>query len=187
MSYRGREIESKFEVRGLFLWQVNAILEIVVGEDKRKMLFGSSADTYWILPETVDADFIRMRERDGCVQVTVKAKDRGSNRNRMEKEFSTTDNIEIVEGVLTAAHGEPSGILKKTYYVYWVTDYDTVCCYSIQDRGYEHIIIEAESTRDDRLLALEARITKVFERRDAVIEKVPWSLYERFICGDQTK
>lgn len=167
--------------------EANDALAVEFEHDKQKVLFGSSADTYWpIRDPNVQADFLRVRERDGCVQVTVKGKDRGSNLNRMEKEYVTTDSLETVIGVHTAALGKPAGIVAKSYYVYWLNATDTVCCYVLTEPEYDHVIVEVEARSLTALIKLEARVKQAFVNADMVMEAVGWSLFERFIEKQST-
>lgn len=170
---------------------VNSILESLFGATKEKLLFGTSTDYYWSIDNPdVQADFLRVRERDGSVQITVKGKDRGTNINRMEREYSTTDPLGTVLGVTTAAFGPALGRVGKCYYVYWLDRQTTVCCYQITEppvsdteskgRG---IIIEVESTNQNRVLELETKVVEEFNRRDIHIERAPGSLYEMFIAN----
>lgn len=188
MSYRNREIESKLIVRDATLNDVHNALYALFNGQPKKMIFGSSVDTYWTIPDPeVEADFIRMRERDGCVQITTKGKDKGNNRNRMEREYITTDPVPVVQGVLTSAHGKPAGIVGKTYYVYWPesNEHTTVCCYSIEHvtPKYKPIIVEVETTTMHKLDVLEARVIEALTDLARDVEHAPGSLYEMFVLG----
>ena len=187
MGYRNREIESKLIVSNpeIGLDRVNQILNDVFGGEKERMLFGSSLDIYWPLGQEVAADFLRVRERDRSVQVTVKGKDRDTNLNRMEREFLTTDSLATVIGVFTAALGKPTGCVGKTYYVYFLGKVDTVCCYTITEPvGFDRVIVEVEAHSQNRMLQLEAKVLEEFSRRDIQIERAPGSLYEMFVLRE---
>lgn len=193
MGFRGREIEIKLIVR-TNLDNVNRILQGAFRNDISRTLFGSSIDTYWSLPEEgpQKGQFIRMRERDGIRQITVKGKDRGSNINRIEIDVDSTSDVQTITKLLTAAHGKPAGRVGKTYYVHWLegeSEHTNVCCYSIQpiDGVYQDTIIEVETINEDKLLALEAKVIEAFRRRDIHIERASGSLYEMFILGKETK
>lgn len=202
MSYRNREIESKLLVYGRALPEVNEVLSDLFGTEKSRLLFGSSVDTYWRIDrDDVDADFIRMRERDGIRQITVKGKDRGTNLDRLEVDVDSTSDVSKITRLLTAAHGKPAGRIGKTYYVYWLgsSEHTTVCCYSVNfpDRThleidtdqrrteileeYPHTIVEVETTSREKMLALEAQVVEEFQKRGMRIERAPGSLYEMFI------
>lgn len=185
MSYRNREIETKLVTHCSDLSLVNQVLEEMFGATKERMLFGSSLDLYWeIRDEKAHADFLRVRERDGSVQITVKGKDRDTNLNRMEREFLTTDNLDTVTGVFTSVFGNPTGRVGKTYYVYWLDKHTTVCCYRVTDPViFDKVIIEVESTSKDRVLTLTTQVLETLGRKDIYGEQVPWSLYERFVLG----
>lgn len=183
MSYRNREIESKLITDTDDLTGINRILAEEFGGDKKKMIFGSSTDIYWTVQDPrATADFLRVRERDGCVQVTVKGKDKGNNLNRMEREYITTDPLETVVGVHTAQLGKPAGIVSKTYYVYWLNKTDTVCCYVITEPRRSCVFIEVEASSTDKMLDLETRVYAAMQGQVHVVEgRAPGSLYEMFI------
>lgn len=161
-------------------------MELLDGEVSRS-IFGSSVDTYWTIQDPdVNADFIRMRERDGIRQITVKGKDRGSNLNRMEIDIDSTSSVELIERLLIAAHGKPAGTVGKTYYVYWLegeSQHTTVCCYSVLHRGSvdPNTVIEVETTSEAKMLEMEAKVIREFRRRDLSIERAPGSLFEMYI------
>lgn len=150
------------------------------------MLFGSSVDTYWTIDNPdVDADFIRMRERDGIRQITVKGKDKGTNLDRLEVDVDSTSEVSKITKLLSSAFGKPTGRLGKTYYVYWLgkTDHTTVCCYSMTEVDYPHVFIEVETTSMDKMLELEFQVMHAFQDRDIHIERAPGSLFDMFILG----
>lgn len=161
---------------------------------------GSSQDTYWSLAKGlgVRGDFIRMRERDGIRQITVKGEDRGTHLNRIEIDVDSTSPVSTITALLTAAHGEPTGILGKTYHVYWLAggtkedeEHTTVCCYELSFPGqvgelgnplkYSHIIVEVETTSQKRMLALEERVLAAFRRSGKDISRAPGSLFTMFL------
>jgi adenylate cyclase class IV len=203
MSYRNREIESKLIVSGMTLNEVNEVLGSLFANSKSKMLFGSSVDTYWRIDNPdVDADFIRMRERDGIRQITVKGKDKGTNLDRLEVDVDSTSDVSKIVKLLTSAHGKPAGRIGKTYYVYWLgnSEHTTVCCYSLnfpdrthlhidgntQERSniaeeYHSIIVEVETTSMEKMLGLESQVMEAFRARSKKCERAPGSLFDMFI------
>lgn len=186
MSYRNREIESKLIVAGSTLSLVNSRLEELFGQEKSKLLFGSSVDTYWRIDNPdVDADFIRMRERDGIRQITVKGRDKGTNLDRLEVDVDSTSDVSKITKLLNSAFGKSAGRVGKTYYVYWLSEHTTICCYSITDvtPQYDNIVVEVETTSMEKMLELEARVLTAFRAADIVVERAPGSLYEMFILG----
>lgn len=188
MSYRNREIESKLIVYDQPLGVVNDVLASLYGQEKTKLLFGSSTDTYWSITDPeVDADFIRMRERDGIRQITVKGKDKGTNLDRLEVDVDSTSEVSKISKLLSSAHGKPAGRIGKTYYVYWLgkSEHTTVCCYSVQPDicEYPHTIVEVETTSRDYMLELETQVIEAFRIKEMKIERAPGSLYEMFILG----
>lgn len=188
MSYRNREIESKLVVHDRSLTEVNDVLNELYGSRKTRLLFGSSIDTYWAINNPdVDADFIRMRERDGIRQITVKGKDKGTNLDRLEVDVDSTSEVSKITKLLTSAFGKPSGKVGKTYYVYWLSnsEHTTVCCYSVDLHDYAHTIVEVETTSREKLLELETEVTQAFSRKDILIERAPGSLFEMFILANK--
>lgn len=183
-SYRNREIESKLIVKHTTLDEVNKLLGELYGSSKTRLLFGSSVDTYWTIsnPE-VDADFIRMRERDGIRQITVKGKDKNTNLDRLEVDIDSTSDVAKISKLLTSAHGRPAGRIGKTYYVYWVGagEHTTVCCYKLTEVEYPHIIVEVETTSMEKMLDLEEEVMHKLERNKLHVERAPGSLFELFI------
>lgn len=190
ISYRNREIETKLLAFNTDLDRVNEMLNGMFGTQKTKLLFGSSVDTYWSIDrEDVDADFIRMRERDGIRQITVKGKDKGTNLDRLEVDIDSTSDVSKITKLLTSAHGKPIGRIGKIYYVYWLGTYDTVCCYTVDTVGgtYPHTIIEIECTNTSRMLSLETKVLEEAKRLDIHMERAPGSLYEMFLSTSVEK
>lgn len=186
MSYRNREIESKLIVYDQPLGVVNDVLASLYGLEKTKLLFGSSIDTYWTITDPdVDADFIRMRERDGIRQITVKGKDKGTNLDRLEVDVDSTSDVSKISKLLSSAFGKPAGRIGKTYYVYWLgrSEHTTVCCYSLSEVDYTHTVVEVETTSRDYMLELETQVIEAFRAKEMKIERAPGSLYEMFILG----
>lgn len=133
----------------------------------------------------MDADFIRMRERDGIRQITVKGKDKGTNLDRLEVDVDSTSDVSKITKLLTAAHGKPAGRIGKTYYVYWIgqSEHTTICCYSLSEVDYSHTIVEVETTSMEKMLELEAQVMDAFRDKQMRIERAPGSLFDMFILG----
>lgn len=185
MSYRHREIEVKLLVKNTSLDAANEVLASLFGKEKSRLIFGASLDTYWHVLGEVKADFIRMRERDGIRQITVKGKDKGHNLNRLEIDIDSTSSVNDIAKLLTAAHGKPAGKIGKTYYVYWLgrSEYETVCAYAVHIDGetYPHTVVEVETTSEERMQSVEKLVVCEFQARGMTIERAPGSLYEMFI------
>lgn len=193
MGFRHREIEVKLLVMNMDLETVNRHLKSLFSTEITRTIFGSSVDTYWSLGEDVKGQFIRMRERDGIRQITVKGKDRGSNINRIEIDVDSTSDVSTINKLLNAAHGKAAGRIGKTYYVHWLegeSEHTNVCCYCVEPefmRVYPHIVIEVESTTESKMLEIEAKVSSHFSRQGYVIERAPGSLYEMFINTKESK
>ena len=93
MGFGNRECESKLLITGLTLDEANVMLRNLFEERTSKAIFGSSIDHYWRVRNGV---FARARERDGIIQLTVKAVDRGTNLDRVEADLNCTSNIDTV-------------------------------------------------------------------------------------------
>lgn len=177
MSFRGREIEIKLAVQGSTLLEAEYILRTHFQPRIIRSLFGSSADTYWHLSPGVEGTFLRMRERDGSTEITVKCKDRGTNLNRKETDVTSSSDIDTVRTMLTGALGEPAGIVRKIYYVYWLSKHTTVCTYSVN----EDLYVEVETTTADRVEELEEEVLHLFRTHGIVVGRAAGSLYEMYI------
>lgn len=181
MGYNNREIEIKIVIPDCSLAAANRELDWLIGAAKQRMVFGTSRDTYWTLPASVQGDFLRVRERSACsdtednTQITVKA---GHGIDRLEIDVTCASNIKQVLALVLAAHGPPIGTLTKTYYTYWLSQWETICCYEV--KGFEDIFIEAEGTTLDMVSMWEQKILDRFPRS----YRAPGSLYEMFFKED---
>lgn len=182
MSYKGREIEVKLRIQGVYLGTIAELLRLELPVSKS--VYDSSTDTYWHLRDPgVRGDFIRMRELGTTVQVTVKGKDKGNNTDRIEVELETFSSKAVVRGLLTAAHGRPAGKITKTYHVFWLvgeSEHTNVSCYAIEG-DEQDVYIEIESTGIDTVLELEAKVRTLLDREDIQVERAQGSLYELYI------
>lgn len=184
MSYRGREIESKLIVYDKTLNEVNGVLNSLYGEHKTRLVFGSSKDTYWVVKDPdVEADFARIRERDGIRQLTSKGKDRGSNLNRMETDVDSPTEFDTCHRLYTSFFGKEGGKICKTYYVYWISEseHTNISCYSVDNQSFSHIFVEVEATTMNRMLELEAEVIQALSLGGSKVERAPGSLFELFI------
>lgn len=166
---------------GADLTRINSILGSEFEVDKKKLLFGSSADTYWSVRPGV---FARVRERDGILQLTVKSRDMGMDENRLEIDLNCTSSVEDAYEFMSTLYGLPAGVLKKTYYVYWLNKTDTVCCYQVTYPEYQHVIIEVEAATMARMEELVARVKFRLATEMVRHEKAPGSLYDMFVIGE---
>lgn len=183
MSYRSRELEVKLVASDACLEEIHEILGKQPGI--RRMVFGTSTDTYWTLPAWMRGDFIRMRELDnGITQITVKGKDKGTNDDRIELEIDTDSSRSTTRSLLTAAHGKAVGKIEKTYYVLWMAEeneHTTVSYYYIAGHVEDGVYIELESSSMSTVLELETKVIGILSRRDIHVERAQGSLYELYI------
>lgn len=181
MALNNREIESKLLVEDLTLDEVNDKLADLLSKKKKRVLFGSSLDTYWQLPDSAIGDFVRVRERDGIRQITVKARDKCTTLNRLEIDLDSTSDVSTIHAFMMAAVGPKLGTIEKSYYVYWVGKHDTICCYTVKANGsdYHKVVLEIEASTMKKMLSLEKIVKKAFKDND--IQRAPGSLYEMFL------
>lgn len=179
MGHRNREIESKLLLPGHSYGDVCGKLDLLLQEEKPIVRVGSSLDTYWsVKGEDVEADFLRVRERDGIRQITVKGKDRGDNLNRIEVDVDSTSDTHKIHRLVRCLLGRPAGVIQKTYRVWELeSEYDTVCCYEVTQPKFPTIIVEVEARTEIRMLDLEKMVLNVFPGS----KRAPGSLFEMFI------
>lgn len=202
MSVRNREIESKWEIFGAGLMEVNEYLHDILGHVVRKKIHGKSTDTYWPIPNPeVIGDFFRVRDLgDGKYQMTVKGKDRGSNENRLEIDIDTADaSLHKLVRFGRALLGKPAGQITKEYYVYWPTqnEYTTISCYEIESPGETELVIrddlqrdvvivhrtfvEVETTSKEDLKKWEEIVVGGLSKEQIEVKRAPGSLFEMYI------
>lgn len=179
MGYKNREIESKLIVPLSFKLVCEGLTSLL-GFDRPTLRVGSSLDTYWSVHDgRVEADFLRVRERDGIRQITIKGKDRGDNLNRIEVDIDSTSSTHNIHRLVRCLLGKPAGIIAKTYQVWELeSEYDTVCCYYLTTPDdCPYTIVEVEARTEERMLELEQQVRGLFPRA----ERAPGSLYEMFV------
>lgn len=192
MSYRNREIESKWIVRNNredlgrnpSLGVANQVLHEALGASVRSKITGRSTDWYWTVPgDSVVADFIRLRDVDGSgkYQITVKGKDKGVNENRLEVDIDTTSSLPKILKLLQSTFGPAAGEVTKEYHVYWPTpsEHLTISCYQVE--GSDIIYIEVEATSASSLDEWEGLVSSGFEKYHMSMDRAPGSLYEMYI------
>lgn len=188
MSYRGREIESKWRVLGgRSLEQVNSRIHAVLGSSVRAKIYGNSTDQYWALPDPeVRGDFIRFRDLgQRRSQITVKGKDRETNENRLEIDVDTKSPKQDVRRLLQCALGSPHGKVTKEYYVYWPgsDQHTNISCYSITEpaEAAGTIFLEIETTSVEELRILEDQMIVGFLNCDIELVREAKSLFELYV------
>lgn len=188
MGHANREIETKLLIKGLTIDQVKQQLTNFLADQEPVIRFGSSIDTYWTLKDPdVKGDFLRVRERDGIRQITVKSKDRpeAGNLNRIEVDVDSTSSTHQIHRLIRLAHGKPAGVIQKTYWVWELeSEYDTVCCYQVTEPAFGPIVVEIEARSEERRDALVKQVKRtLWEAKGPLpgICEAPGSLYEMFI------
>jgi adenylate cyclase class IV len=189
MGFRHREIELKFILKGLSLNEVQNHFDLMLKDLGPIRRHGSSADTYWTNPSTMfDAQFARVRERDGIRQLTVKGKDKGSNLNRIEIDLDCTSDTRSVHKFFRALLGKPSGVVTKSYFVWELeSEYDTVTAYTVDDhkRLENSVVIEVEAKTEAAVNDLSQKVLDYFAQLgDNTVERAPGSLFEMLITKE---
>lgn len=181
MGHRNREIEVKLLVPGTYEF-VCTELNRLLDKEKPIIRVGSSLDTYWPVPDA-EAQFLRVRERDGIRQITVKGKDRGDNLNRIEVDIDSTSETHRIHRLIRCVLGKPAGVIQKLYRVWELeSEYDTVCAYEVtQPTNTMGVIVEVEARTEERMLELEKTVIRYFGYGGLVVTRAPGSLYEMFI------
>lgn len=162
-------------------------LDGLLEKEKPIIRVGSSLDTYWSVPDSkAEADFLRVRERDGIRQITVKGKDRGDNINRIEVDIDSTSEVHKIHRLIRCVLGKPAGIICKQYRVWELeSEYDTVCAYEVlRPENTLGVIVEVEARTEERMLGLEKAVVNYFEYKwGTKVVRAPGSLFEMFISG----
>lgn len=183
MGFKNREIESKLIVSDCNYDTVCGRLNSVLSDQKPIIRIGSSVDTYWPIHDgRAEADFLRVRERDGIRQITIKGKDRGHNLNRIEVDIDSTSEVHKIHRLVRCILGRPAGTVCKTYRVWELeSEYDTVCAYEVTSpqNVIPGVVVEVEARTEERMLELERLVLAQFSE----IERAPGSLYEMCIQG----
>lgn len=185
MGFRGREIESKLIIPDIHFQGLCMTLDELLADQQPIVRYGSSVDTYWPVHDgRVDADFLRVRERDGIRQITVKGKDKGHNLNRIEIDIDSTSETHKIHRLVRCLLGKPAGVIAKTYQVWELdSEYDTVCAYQVTTPRFQPMIVEVEARTEERMLELEALVREKFKGYGIV--RSPGSLFELFITKEK--
>lgn len=175
-----REIESKLIISGSSLEHVNSLMAHFCNSSKTRSLYGYSKDTYW--HTQIYKTFIRMRERDGIRQLTVKTEDKGNHFNRLEIDLDCTSNKELIAAFNVALFGRPAGVVEKKYYVYWLGEDNTICCYqcTIDGELKPEIVVEVEGKEEEEVKILTEDLTQ-FYGIGLDIKKASGSLYSMYL------
>lgn len=185
MGYRGREIETKLLVSNASLNGVCSVLGEALSSEGPTVRFGSSIDTYWHLPWLKDkAGFLRVRERDGIRQITLKLKDRGENTNRVEIDLDCISDTGKIHRLFKYMLGKPAGVIAKTYHVWELeSEYDTVCAYQVTTPDFSPVVVEVEAKSEERMAELDDLVHQALctSYQSYEVAYAPGSLYEMFI------
>ena len=181
MGHKMREIESKLVLRDVDLSTAVGKVRAALSDEQPIMRIGSSVDTYWPIHDgRVEGQFLRVRERDGIRQITVKGKDRGSNLDRIEVDVDSTSAVHVIHRMVRCLLGKPAGVIAKQYTVWELeSEYDTVCIYELTTPQNGGIFLEVEARSMERMLELEKQMLELFPGAT----RAPGSLFEMFIDG----
>ena len=183
MGFRNREKEKKLLVGGNCSYEhVCAVLDSLLSDLEHTVHLGSSFDTYWrVRDPDMKGDFVRVRERDGIRQVTVKGKDRPSgNLDRIEVDIESTSSSRDIHRFLNCVLGRSVGVVRKIFKVWELeSEYDTVCCYQVTEPELASIVIEVEAPSIARVVELEQMVKSAFPTN--LITDAPGSLYEMLL------
>jgi len=178
MGQRNREIEVKLKLSGITYATAVSELTELLREQNPLIRIGSSLDTYWVTAEAPEAQFLRVRERDGIRQITVKGKDRGDNLNRIEVDIDSTSETHRIHRLMRCLLGRPAGIIQKTYQVWELeSEYDTVCVYQLTQPVQGGLYVEMEARSMERMLELEQLVLRAFPRA----KRAEGSLFEMYV------
>lgn len=190
MGFRGREVETKYIIKGIGLNDVCNELDKLLRTESPVRKWGSSIDTYWTIGGDNRADFARVRERDGIRQLTVKGKDKGTNDNRIEIDLDCTSSTSDIHKWFNAAFGKSAGAVGKSYYVWEMasSEHDTVTAYVVDtDENLKHsVVMEFEARTMAGVTKLENLVLdSLRQSANITVEKAPGSLYEMCITKEK--
>jgi len=191
MSFKNREIETKYILNGADLNFVCNEFDRLLRTESPVRKWGSSRDHYYQVNDpNVGADFARIRERDGIRQLTVKGKDKGTNDDRIEIDLDSTSPLNKIQAFFTALLGKPLGIVSKSYYV-WVmaaSEHDTITAYVVDsDENLKNsVILEFEARTMDGVVKLENLVLdSLRQHANITIERAPGSLFEMAVTKEK--
>lgn len=178
MNNNTREIELKFKTDVDYALVVDALKSYPAFAK----IYGESVDYYWDL-QSLDADFVRLRQDGNRSELTIKKKDKGSNFNRMERNLKIKSPIQESLAVFEAVHGPFDAVIAKQYMVLVQTDTDlVVSAYEVQ--GKPGTIIEIESSNELEVLSQAAKVRDFLTDRGISVGEEPRSIYEMYVKGD---
>lgn len=181
MSYRGREIESKWLVPNTTLEEVSRLLSRVVNMEKN-ILIGQSKDMYWTIGNGRKGQFLRLRDTGNVRQITVKARDRETPNDRMELEVESTQSMHLINRLITCVMGKANASLTKTYHIFFLENGATVSVYRVD--GLPHTVVEIEARSTEELHKLNAQyIPLLFDHYLGTYEAAG-SLYEMLVSKE---
>jgi len=185
MGYRNREVEIKLQVMsGHSLVQVRDLVEKYVVakfpnyDEEDDFIVGDASDLYWHAPVGSIGDFVRLRQKTGgSGQVTMKAKDRGNQTDRVEIDVE----VEYSQGkaLMLGLFNEPIQKVRKRYYVFRLGDeHTTISVYKI--RSDERIFIEVEAITTREVFTISDQLANYTALNLSVVQN---SIYDIFVCG----
>jgi hypothetical protein len=185
MSYRNREIESKWIIPAASLEEVRKVLDYCCKFPK-KVITGKSRDTYWSAPtDESKAQFVRVRVLGpNRSQITVKDAYKEDSNSRLEIDVESSSSANSIHSLLKALLGPPAGAVTKEYVVYWPEDSEhiTISAYIVE--GYDNkVIVEIEATTQEQVTSMCGDIVPELMDVFLGVEEARGSLYDMFILG----
>lgn len=188
MTIDNREIESKWLVKDTDLETVRSALESILNGSITKSIFESSTDIYWIPGFEAKAQFSRLRDGNGIRQLTVKARDKGSNINRLEIDLDCTSPIDKIIAYQEALFGPAAGQVSKRYHVYWTmgNEHTSVSAYTVfvNSKPHPDTIVEIETLSIEGLTAMDEAIITPLQDMGLEVTRAPGSLFEMFVSRE---
>jgi CYTH domain-containing protein len=170
-----REIEKKYVLSGLrSQGAADKLLRRTLPHLIESEVAGLSLDKFYAHPTSSNA-FIRTRILDnGTAELTVKAKDKGDNVDRLEVNCLAMKQREAV-AFAEAALGKPLFELTKSYTVFFLPNNANVSTYIVS--GDERLFLEIEAPTLKQVDDLAQTLSSVV---GFVMEQEPRSLFEIF-------
>ena len=186
MNNNDREIEIKMEAIGVTLEELDSKFRLLYYTGDKIQTHGQGKDVFWypagIAGDT--ADFVRLREDGERCELTVKAKDKGDNLDRMEKNVAVLTSWEDTKSLMINVLGNPLGEVEKKYIVYNDVESGVIVCLYQVLGDEDRVFMEVEGPDFILVDEMARDIQDSFrEYGGVVLYRNFESLYEMFIEG----